>query len=76
METNEIMNNEEAIQALSRFANACYTRGRRDALIGVGVGAVLAFVGCVGGWLYAEWEEQRELKKSINNSCTFVEEES
>lgn len=30
---------DEDIQALSWFANACYTKGCRDTLIGVGIGA-------------------------------------
>lgn len=32
---------DEDIQALSWFANACYTKGCRDTLIGVGIGAAL-----------------------------------
>lgn len=43
--TNNIL--DEDIQALSRFANACYTKGCRDTLLGVGIGAALAIVGCM-----------------------------
>lgn len=39
---------DEDIQALSWFANACYTKGCRDTLIGVGIGAALTIVGCIG----------------------------
>ena len=67
---------DEDIQALSWFANTCYTRGRRDTLIGVGIGAALAIVGCIGAEMYDTWKEKKKLKKSINNFCTFVEEES
>lgn len=38
---------DEDIQALSWFANACYTKGCRDTLIGVGIGAALTIVGCI-----------------------------
>lgn len=67
---------DEDIQTLSWFANTCYTRGCRDTLIGVGIGAALAMVGCIGAEVYSMWKEKKELKKSINNFCTFVEEES
>lgn len=67
---------DEDIQALSQFANACYTKGCRDTLIGVGIGAALTIVGCIGAEVYYTWKEKKELKKSINDFCTFVEEES
>lgn len=67
---------DEDIQALSWFANACYTKECKDTLIGVGIGAALTIVGCIGAEVYYTWKEKKELKKSINDFCTFVEEES
>lgn len=45
-------------------------------MIGVGIGAALTIVGCIGAEVYYTWKEKKELKKSINDFCTFVEEES
>lgn len=67
---------DENIQALSWFANACYTKGCRDTLIGVGMGAALALAGFIGTEVYYMWKEKRESKKSVNDFCRFVKGES
>lgn len=67
---------DEDIQALSWFANTCYTKGCRDTLIGAGIGAALTLAGLIGVEVYDMWKEKKELKKSINDFCRFVEEES
>ena len=56
--TNNIL--DEGIQALSWFANACYTKGCRDTLLGVGIGAALAIVGCIGEQRYITHGRKRK----------------
>lgn len=50
---------DEDIQALSWFANACYTKGCRDTLIGVGIGAALTIVGCIGAEVYTHGRKRK-----------------
>lgn len=80
MNEKEIMNEtEEAMKMLSDFANACYTKGCRDTLIGVAAGAGLMVIGHACAVLYQickNRKETKELRKSINDFCDFVKGES
>lgn len=70
MSEHENLNDEEAMKALSDFANACYAKGCRDTLIRVAVGAGLAITGYACTTLYQiikSRKEAKELKKSIND---------
>lgn len=84
--SNEIKNNgtekelEDAMKALSDFAQNCYNEGVKDALIGASIGAVIGFAVCVGVELAIPWieskREKRALKKEIKEFKEFVEQES
>lgn len=78
------MNNEvktlemdEAMNALSDYAMACYNQGCKDTIIGVAIGAGLALTGFVVKAIYEDHKirkSKKELKKSIDEFCEFVQE--
>lgn len=75
---NEKLEMDESMKAVSDFANACYSKGCKDTLIGVAIGAGLAFFGFISKAIYEEYKSckhQKELKESIKEFCGFVKEE-
>lgn len=79
MNENEMLKEtEDAMKALSGFANACYDKGRRDTLISVAIGAGLVVAGYAATALYQIYKNhkvKKELRKSIDDFCDFVKEE-
>lgn len=67
---------DEDLQALTWFVNACYARACRNTLIGAGIGVALVIAGYIGVEVWRTRKTKKELKKSINDFCTFVKEES
>ena len=75
----EFISDEEAMKAITGFAQACYNQGVKDTFIGVAIGAGLALTGIIVKILHEEyksWKSKRDLKKSIDEFCESIKEES
>lgn len=64
---------EEFMKMLSEFANACYGKGAKDVLIGVGVGAAFLTLVVFGSEAIETWKDRRKTKKLIKE---FVKDET
>ena len=76
---NELKKSEmdEAMKVLADYAKACYDEGCRDTIIGVAIGAGLALAGYIAVNILEEHKarkSKKELKKSIDEFCEFVDE--
>lgn len=75
----EFISDEEAMKAITGFAQACYNQGGKDICIGVAIGAGLALTEIIVKILHEEyksWKSKRDLKKSIDEFCESIKEES
>lgn len=66
---------EEAMKALGEFAKICYDKGVQDALIGVGIGAILSAAIIFGIEVIDVWKDKRNIEKQIKELNAFVKEE-
>ena len=65
---------EEAMKALSEFANSCYNKGAKDALIGVGIGAAFSALIIFGIETVDLWKDKIKLKREIKAFGKYVDE--
>lgn len=75
----EFISDEETMKAITGFAQACYNQGVKDTCIGVAIGAGLALTGIIVKILHEEYKSRkskRDLKKSIDEFCESIKEES
>lgn len=73
---NEEIANKEAMEAIAEFANICYNKGVKDALISVCMGAGLVVAGYGVAALYEIWKDKRQLKKIENHRKLNLKKES
>lgn len=75
--SNEIkeITDEEATKILGEFATICYNNGARDALIGVGIGAIFSGVIIFGIELIDLWKDKKKTEKQIKEFNTFIKKE-
>lgn len=76
---------EENVRLLSEFANACYNKGAKDTLIGVGIGAAFSALIIFGLEIIDLKKDKKksrkielfddETKKEIKEFVTYVNEE-
>ena len=65
---------EEAMKALSEFANSCYNKGAKDVLIGVGIGAAFSALIIFGIETVDLWKDKIKLKREIKAFEKYVDE--
>ena len=65
---------EEAMKALSEFANSCYNKGAKDVLIGVGIGAAFSALIIFGIETVDLWKDKIKLKREIKAFGKYVDE--
>lgn len=65
---------EEAIRAISEFANSCYNKGAKDVLIGVGIGAAFSALIIFGIETVDLWNDKIKLKREIKAFGKYVDE--
>ena len=65
---------EEAMKALSEFANSCYNKCAKDVLIGVGIGAAFSALIIFGIETVALWKDKIKLKREIKAFGKYVDE--
>ena len=65
---------EEAMKALSEFANSCYNKGAQDVLIGVGIGAAFSALIIFGIETVDLWKDKIKLKREIKAFGKYVDE--
>lgn len=71
----EFISDEEAMKAITGFAQACYNQGVKDTCIGVAIGAGLALTGIIVKILHEEYKSRkskRDLKNQLMNSANLL----
>lgn len=73
-EIKTTVTNEEAIRAISEFANSCYNKGAKDVFIGVGIGAAFTALIIFGIETVDLWKDKIKLKREIKAFGKYVDE--
>ena len=73
-EIKTTVTNEEAIRAISEFANSCYNKGAKDVFIGVGIGAAFTALIIFGIKTVDLWKDKIKLKREIKAFGKYVDE--